>query len=97
MKIDDIDAFVAVIRLQSLNQAAESLQLTQSAITRRLQNFEEALGVELLDRNTKPLKPTPIGLRVYEQCRSVQREIDALRDLVASDAMPSGSLRLGVP
>ena len=97
MKIDDLDAFVAVVRTQSLNQAAESLQLTQSAITRRLQNFEEALGVVLLDRNTKPLKPTAMGLRVYEQCRAVLREIDALRELVASDSMPSGALRLGVP
>ncbi|PZP21225.1 LysR family transcriptional regulator [Pseudomonas kuykendallii] len=97
MKIDDIDAFVAVVRLQSLNQAAESLQLTQSAVTRRLQNFEETLGVALLDRNTKPLKPTAIGLRVYERCRVVLRELDSLRDLVAQDAMPSGALRLGVP
>ncbi|KRW62097.1 LysR family transcriptional regulator [Pseudomonas sp. TTU2014-080ASC] len=97
MKIDDIDAFVAVIRLQSLSHAAEALQLTQSAITRRLQNLEESLGVELLDRNTKPLKPTPMGLRVYEQCCAIQREVDALRELVTSDAMPTGSLRLGVP
>lgn len=73
MKIDDIDAFVAVIRSQSISQAAESLRLTQPAITRRVQNFEEALGVSLLDRNTKPLKPTPMGMRVYEQCRAVLR------------------------
>ncbi len=97
MKIDDIDAFVAVIRCQSISLAAESLQLTQPAITRRVQNFEEALGVELLDRNTKPLRPTPIGMRVYEQCRVILREIDALNELVAQDALPSGSLRLGVP
>ena len=55
MKIDDIDAFVAVIRNASLSHAAESLGLTQSAITRRVQSLEESLGVELLDRNTKPL------------------------------------------
>ena len=97
MKIDDIDAFVAVIRCQSISLAAETLQLTQPAITRRVQNFEEALGVELLDRNTKPLRPTPIGMRVYEQCRAILREIDALNELVAQDALPSGSLRLGVP
>lgn len=59
MKIDDMDAFVAVIRCQSTNLAAEALQLTQPAITRRVQNFEEDLGATLLDRNTKPLKPTP--------------------------------------
>ncbi len=44
MKIDDIDAFVAVIRNASLSQAAESLGLTQSAITRRVQSLEESLG-----------------------------------------------------
>lgn len=97
MKIDDMDAFVAVIRCQSTNLAAEALQLTQPAITRRVQNFEEDLGANLLDRNTKPLKPTPMGWRVYEQCKAILREIDTLRELVASDGAPSGTLRLGVP
>lgn len=97
MKIDDIAAFVAVIRRQSLSQAAASLGLTQSAVTRRMQNLEEALGVELLDRHTKPLKPTTMGMRVYEQCRRILLEVDALRDLVANDAPPSGVLRVGVP
>lgn len=97
MKIDDIDAFVSVIRCQSISQAAESLQLTQPAITRRTQNFEKDLGVILLDRNTKPLKPTTIGMRVYEQCKAVMREVDALRELVGATGEPSGALRLGVP
>lgn len=97
MKIDDIDAFVAVIRNASLSQAAESLGLTQSAITRRVQSLEESLGVELLDRNTKPLKPTAAGRRVFEQCLRVMREVDGLRELVAGDSAPSGVLRLGVP
>lgn len=97
MKTDDLDAFVAVVRCQSLSVAADALKLTQSAITRRVQNFEEALGAELLDRHTKPLKPTAMGLRVYEQCREVQRAMDALRALVERAAPPSGSLRLGVP
>lgn len=97
MKIDDMDAFVAVIRCQSTKLAADSLLLTQPAITRRVQNFEQALGVNLLDRNTKPLKPTLMGVRVYQQCKAILREIDSLRELVASDGSPSGALRLGVP
>ena len=97
MKIDDMDAFVAVIRSQSTNLAAESLQLTQPAITRRVQNFEQDLGVSLLDRHTKPLKPTTMGLRVYEQCKAILREIDTLRELVANDGTAVGALRLGVP
>jgi DNA-binding transcriptional LysR family regulator len=97
MKIDDIDAFVAVIRCQSISHAAESLALTQPAITRRVQNFEQALGVELFDRNTKPLKPTPMGTQVYQKCLAILREMDSLRELVANDTPPSGLLRLGVP
>lgn len=86
MKLDEIEAFVAVVRSQSLSQAADSLHLTQPAVTRRIQNFEEALGVELLDRNTKPLKTTPMGRVVYEQCRAIVREVDTLRHLVADEA-----------
>ncbi len=97
MKIDDIDAFVAVIRCQSISVAAQSLALTQPAITRRVQNFEQALGVELFDRNTKPLKPTVMGHQVYQKCLAILREMDALSELVASDTPPSGLLRLGVP
>ncbi|WP_232829681.1 LysR family transcriptional regulator [Rahnella sp. NRRL B-41462] len=61
MKIEDLTAFVAVIRLQSTRLAADELGLTQPAITRRVQNFEESLGIPLLNRQTKPLKPTPDG------------------------------------
>lgn len=96
MKLDEIEAFVAVVRSESLSQAAESLALTQPAVTRRIQNFEEALGVELLDRNTKPLKTTPMGRAVYEQCRAIMREVDALLNLVTDDAPLAGVLRLGV-
>ncbi|MGV6476313.1 LysR family transcriptional regulator [Azotobacter vinelandii] len=97
MKLDDITAFMSAVRCQSIIHAAESLQLTQPAITRRIQNLEHDLGVELLDRNTKPLKPTVIGLRVYKQCLAILREMENLRELVASDRPPSGMLRIGVP
>lgn len=97
MKIEDLTAFVAVIRLQSTRLAADELGLTQPAITRRVQNFEESLGIALLNRQTKPLKPTLMGNRVYQQCRHILREVDALTDLVAADSPPSGLLRLAVP
>jgi len=96
MKISDIDAFAAVVRCQSLSQAALELGITQPAITRRVQNLEEALGVELLDRNTKPPRPTELGWRVRDQCRAVLREVDALRELAAENLPPAGEFRLGL-
>lgn len=96
MKIDDISAFVAVVRNQSISAAADALGLTQSAITRRVQNLEQALGVELLDRSVKPPKPSLMGKQVYEQCARVLLEVDRLRDLVQEDHAPTGVFRIGV-
>lgn len=96
MKIDDIDAFVAVVRAQSLSQAAMDLGLTQPAITRRVQNLEEALGAPLLDRNTKPPKPNALGRQVHAQCLAVLHEMARLRELVNADGAPGGELRLGL-
>ncbi|HDR9504554.1 TPA: LysR family transcriptional regulator [Burkholderia cepacia] len=96
MKISDIDAFAAVVRCQTLSQAAAELGMTQPAITRRVQNLEEALGVTLLDRNTKPPRPTDIGRQVFEQCRAILREVDALRELTAGEQPPAGEFRIGL-
>lgn len=96
MKIDDISAFVAVIRNQSVSAAADTLGLTQSAITRRVQSFEQDLGVELLDRSVKPPRPSPTGRRVYEQCARVLLEVERLRDLVQHDRSPTGAFRIGM-
>jgi len=96
MKLDDISAFVAVVHAHSVSQAARDLKLTQPAITRRVQNLEEALGTTLLDRNTKPPKPNTFGLQVYEQCQAVLHEVARLSELVGADRAPSGPLRLGL-
>ncbi|MDK1705077.1 LysR family transcriptional regulator [Serratia rubidaea] len=97
MRTDDIDALLAVVQFASLNRAAEHLGISQSAITRRLQSFEQSLGATLLDRQTKPLKLTAIGRRVYEQCLTIKRETKRLESLLNQDAEPSGPLRLGIP
>ncbi|HEY0201917.1 MAG TPA: LysR family transcriptional regulator [Burkholderiaceae bacterium] len=96
MKIDDIAAFAAVVRHHSLSLAAHALGLTQPMLTRRVQGFEQALGVVLLDRATKPLQPTAQGLRVYEQCCAVLREVDSLRELAGAEPPLTGGLRLGL-
>ncbi|AVE76944.1 LysR family transcriptional regulator [Klebsiella michiganensis] len=97
MRIDDIDALLATVQFSSLNQAAEYLGITQSAITRRLQRLEQTLNVTLLERQTRPLTLTAAGHRVYEQCLSIKRETKKLYGLLDPEAEPHGILRLGVP
>lgn len=96
MNLDDIEAFIAVVGSKSISQAAATLSLTQSAISKRIQNLEKDLGVVLLDRSVKPPVPTVIGLGVHEQCLNILREVDKLRLNLSARSNLTGGLRLGM-
>ena len=96
MNIPDIDAFVALAETGSVNRAALRLNLTQPAVTRRIQSFEAAMsGAVLLDRRAKPPILTPEGRRVLESCRRVIKAIAELK-LHASGGPLAGEIRLGI-
>jgi DNA-binding transcriptional LysR family regulator len=63
MKIDTLGvlAFIAVAEHGSFSRAAVSLHLTQTALSRRLQNLEGLLGMKLLERTTRSVALTSIG------------------------------------
>ncbi|MGK9233441.1 LysR family transcriptional regulator [Inquilinus limosus] len=96
MNIPDLEAFVAVVETGSIVGASARLNLTQPGVTRRVQNLEERLGAALLDRQSKPLKPTAAGREAYEQGRRVLRSLEDLRAAVAPDGEVRGEFRLGV-
>src|ERR1700724_3792217 len=94
--IDNLKAFAAVIDNKSLTKAASRLSLTQSAISRRIQQLEEALGGTLLDRTQRPPSPTALGRRVYEQSLPILRAVNDLTTLARKNAPPVGILRFGM-
>src|SRR5215470_6232535 len=97
MNIQDIEAFVAVAETGSVSRAAARLNLTQPAATRRLQNFEAAIGgAPLFNRTVKPAALTSLGSHVLERCRSVLAAVAELQACSTSAADPAGSLKLGV-
>lgn len=97
MNTRDLQAFVAVVGSGSMVAAATRLHLTQPGLTRRVQNLETTLGVPLLDRQSKPLKPTAAGREVYALARNVLRSVDELLAVAAPGSEPAGELRIGVP
>jgi DNA-binding transcriptional LysR family regulator len=96
MNTHDLVAFVAVVETGSIVAASARLNLTQPGVTRRIQNLEEMLGAKLLDRLSKPLKPTTAGHAAYEHGRRVLRMIDDLKSGVADDGAVRGEFRLGL-
>jgi DNA-binding transcriptional LysR family regulator len=93
--IDDLRAFVAFMAHGSLSRAAAHLDVTQPAITRRIQRLEAALGGSLLDRSAKPARVSALGLRLYERAKSVLQGVDGLQELVGEGGEPEGPLRIG--
>jgi len=96
MNIRDLEAFVAVVETGSIVGASARLNLTQPGVTRRIQNLEERLGVALLDRQSKPLKPTSPGREAYEHGRRVLRSLEDLRAGLSPDGDIAGEFRLGI-
>jgi DNA-binding transcriptional LysR family regulator len=96
MNIHDIEAFLAVVDTGSISAAASRLNLTQPGVTRRIQNLETALGATLLDRQSKPLKPTGPGREAFELGRRVLRSVNDLKSGLAPDGEPGGEFRVGI-
>lgn len=96
MNIHDLEAFVAVVETGSIVAASARINLTQPGITRRIQNLEDSLGIALLDRQSKPLKPTAAGREAYEHGRRVLRSLDDLKAGVSPDGAIGGEFRLGI-
>lgn len=63
MRIDTlgVQAFIAIAQQSSFQKAADELFITQTALSRRLQNLESLLGVKLVERTTRSVGLTRIG------------------------------------
>ncbi len=73
-------AFLAVARQQHFRRAAESLHLSQPAVSRHIADLEDELGLRLFDRNTREVIPTEAG-RYLES--AVGRVLDELEGVLA--------------
>jgi len=78
MKFDLIDlrTFLAVADLGSFRAASEALHLSQSALSRRIDKLEAALGVQLLLRTTRKVELTTIGRGFVPRARNVLNELE---------------------
>lgn len=96
MNLIDLEAFVAVVDHGSIVAASAVLHLTQSAVTRRIQHLEDALGFPLLDRQNRPLQPTRAGRETYEFARPVLSSVNDLKSAIVHNGEPAGDFRFGV-
>lgn len=67
----DLEAFIAVAETSSFQRAAELLNISQSAVTRRIQKLESALNLILFERTTRSMKLTLEARAFYPRAQSM--------------------------
>ncbi|WP_417415921.1 LysR family transcriptional regulator [Hoeflea sp.] len=96
LNIEQLRTFLEVVRLGGVRKAAQSLSITQPAVSARIKSLEDSLAVELFYRNSGGLTLTKRGemlIRYAEQFEHLSEQVTA--NIIAPDAIEQ-QLRLGV-
>lgn len=97
MNIPQIRYFVTAAQLQNLSKAAESLHLSQPALSKSIAKLEEELGTPLFVRNGKRIILNQAGQRFLESARVILRNLDgALLDLEEQAAGTIARISIGL-
>src|SRR3954451_23581189 len=97
-KLSSLRAFVKVVEHGSFSEAARSLRLSRSAVSKYVMELEHALGAQLLNRTTRSASPTEHGRAYYERSVAILADLDeADRALTSLQAEPRGLLRINAP
>ena len=88
--------FREVIGRRSFSAAAQALDYTQSSVSQQITTLERDLGVTLIDRTSRPVKPTAAGTAVLAHADALLAQADAVeRELAALTKGEAGTLRMG--
>ena len=76
--IRQLEAFRAVIKHGSVSRAAESLYITQSAVSKLIAALEEQTSLTLFERRSGRLQPTSDALKLFDQSDRIFSELSGL-------------------
>lgn len=97
-QLEDMRILIDAVDLQSFTAAAERQGLSKQYVSKRISALEARLGARLLNRTTRRLHPTELGLAYYERAVRIVQEVEDAEQMIASEiAMPRGRLRLSAP
>ncbi|MGZ6394572.1 MAG: LysR family transcriptional regulator [Pseudobdellovibrionaceae bacterium] len=71
IKNPELEAFQAVVKTSSIHAAAAELGLTQTAVTKRIQNLENEMSLTLFIRSRRGMRLTEDGSALLQYCRAM--------------------------
>lgn len=96
--LSEMAIFVKVVESGSLSQAAQSIGVSPSSISRSVARLELAIEEKLLERTTRKMRLTPTGEQVFIQCRDMLTSAKmAVSAAQSNETDITGSLRIAAP
>jgi LysR family nitrogen assimilation transcriptional regulator len=98
MDLRQLRYFVTIADVGSFSKAAHRLHVAQPALSQHVRNMEIDLGVELLHRSPRGVRPTEAGETLLRHARLILGQMESAREAVhGSRREPAGEVRFGMP
>jgi LysR family nitrogen assimilation transcriptional regulator len=97
MQYRQLHYFVSVVEAGSFSRAVSTIHVAQPALSQQIAQLEEQLGVSLLLRSARGVRPTAAGEVLYREASSILRRLQQLPGLVRPGTGPAeGIVRIGM-
>lgn len=80
MELRQLRYFKAVIAAGSFSEAANVLGRTQQAVSKSISNLEQFVGVPILDRGSKTIRPTSVGKLLLQHAETIERQLESFSE-----------------
>ena len=97
-RLEELEAFVAVVDFRGFSNAGEKLGIAKSMLSRRVSELEKRLGVQLLQRTTRRQSLTEAGREFHQRALQILADLNEAEQVVAdTQCRISGKIRLALP
>jgi LysR family nitrogen assimilation transcriptional regulator len=97
MNLRQLRYFAKIVECGSFSRAAAEVHIAQPALSQQVAELEQNLGVALLHRTARGVRPTPAGPALYAEALEILRRIERLPNIVQSaQGEAQGSVKFGM-
>lgn len=97
MQFRQLRYFVKIVEAGSFSRAAATIHVAQPALSQQIAELEERLGMLLLHRSARGVRPTPAGETLYREASLILRQLEQLPGVIRSaGGDPEGVVSIGI-
>jgi LysR family transcriptional regulator, nitrogen assimilation regulatory protein len=97
MQFRQLRYFVKIVEAGSFSRASATIHVAQPALSQQIAELEDRLGMKLLSRSARGVRPTAAGEVLYREASSILHQLDLLPTVALSQSgEPEGTVSVGI-